>query len=382
LDLEFLDSIRSVANGVTARFDRAYFLDRADRREHPVEMWEAMAAQGLLSLGVSEQLGGSGGGVTATATVMDAMSAAGVPPILYLLTTFVREAIIRHGTPSQIEEHVVPTVTGDRKFCFAITEPDAGTNSFGMRAMVRPGPSGSYIAQGQKVFTSGADWADHMLLVARTSALVESGPPSEGLSLFVVDMATPGIELHPMGIEWYAPERQFSVFFDDVVLNPDSLIGVEGQGAKALFDCLNAERVMVSAWALGIGEFALSKGVAYANTRAPFGVPIGTYQAVQHPLARARAELDAARALMYQAAERYDDGQHAASEASAAKLLASEAACRALDATMQAHGGYAFVPEYDVVTLWPMIRSFRVAPINNEMILNNLARTLGLPKSY
>lgn len=380
---ELIESVREAVRGVTAKWGRRYYLDAARDGTAPDEMYREMATQGLFALGVEEEHGGLGGGLTATAAVMEAMSAAGTPPMLFSLTSFARQAILKHGTPEQIKEHVVPTLSAERTFCFAITEPDAGTNTFAMRTAASRQSDGSYTLNGQKVFISGADQADWMMVVARTTPASEVQRRSDGLSVFVLPRETRGVKMSAMNIDWKAPERQFSIWFDDVVLPPESLIGSEGRGMGAMFDSLNAERVVISAWTLGLGDYVLEKAVEFAKVRAPWGPPIGTYQAVAHPLARAKANLEAARVMNYRAAAAFDSGRPAGTEANIAKLLASEASYAAVDAAIQAHGGSGFDEETDVITLYPMIRVLRVAPLNNEMILNYIADyVLGLPRSY
>lgn len=380
---ELLTAVREAVRGVTAKWDRKYYLDKTATGDAPTEMYRAMADQGLFALGVPDEMGGNGGGIAATATVMEEMSRAGCPPMLFSLTCFSRQAILRHGTPRQIEQHVVPSMSGDRMFCFAFTEAESGTNSFKMRTSAVRNDDGSYRLNGQKVFISGADQADHALVAARTTPYEHAARKSDGISLFVINMSTAGIHVEPMNIDWRAPERQFTVYFDDVVVPADSLLGDEGNGAAVMFDSLNAERVVISAWTLGLGYLAVAKAVEYARTRAPWGRPTGSYQSVAHPLARARAHLDAAKALTYHAAERIDAGHRAGDEANIAKLLASEAADAAIDAAIQTFGGSAFDLETDIVTLWPMIRILRIAPLNNEMILNYIAEhVLGLPRNY
>jgi alkylation response protein AidB-like acyl-CoA dehydrogenase len=369
--------------GVTARFDRAYFLRQARTGGTLDELWRDMADKDLLAVGVPESLGGLGGGIAGMATVMEEMSAVGVPPVLYVLTAFSRESLIRHGSEQQIADHVVPTISGERRICFAVTEPDAGTNSFAMRTRARRLDHGGYVLNGQKAFISGADEADHMLLIARTAPAGERVGRDHGFSLFIIDRDTPGIELARMDIDWHAPERQFEVFFSDVELPARALIGEEGKGFRYLFDSLNGERILIAAWAAGLGRFALGKAVNYACHRAPFGSPIGGYQGVQHPLARAHAHLEAARLMIRAAAVEYDGGADAGAKANIAKLLASEAAGEALDVAVQVHGGHAFVAETDVATLWPMVRTMRTGPINNESILNYIGQhVLGLPRSF
>ena len=380
---ELLGAVREAVAGVTKKWDRSYYMDCTRRGVAPTEMYEAMAEQGLFALGVPEDLGGSGGGLTATAAVMEEMSRAGTPPMLFSLTSFARQSIIRHGTPDQIRQLVEPTLTAEQTMCFAITEPDAGTNSFAMRTLARRQDDGTYLLTGQKVFISGADQATHVMVVARTTPASEVTKKSDGISIFVLPRDTPGVSMAAMNIDWKAPEKQFSVWFDNVVLPADALIGVEGKGLSSMFDSLNAERVVIAAWTLGLGYLALEKAVAYARERSPWGAPIGSYQAVSHPLAKAKAQLEAARAMNYRAAERFDRGEEAGDDANIAKYLASEASYAAVDAAIQTHGGSGFDEDSDVITLFPMIRILRVAPLNNEMILNYIAdHMLGLPRSY
>ncbi|QVI27343.1 acyl-CoA/acyl-ACP dehydrogenase [Mycolicibacterium neoaurum] len=380
---ELLDAVREAVSGVTRKWDRSYYMDCARRGVAPTEMYDAMAEQGLFALGVPEEVGGAGGGLTATAAVMEEMSRAGTPPMLFSLTSFARQAIIRHGTPQQIKEYVEPTLTARQTFSFAITEPEAGTNSFAMRTLARLQADGSYRLNGQKVFISGADQSTHILVVARTTPAIEVVNKGDGISLFVLPKDTPGVSMAPMNIDWKAPERQYSVWFDDVALPAESLLGQEGKGLRSMFDSLNAERVVIAAWTLGLGFRALEKAVEYARTRTPWGSPIGAYQAVSHPLAKAKAELEAARAMNHRAAQRFDSGEDAGDDANIAKYLASEASYAAIDAAIQTHGGSGFDEDTDIVTLYPMIRILRVAPLNNEMILNYIANhMLGLPRSY
>ncbi len=380
---EVLADIREAVAGVLARFDRAYFIAKARSDGSIDELWQDMAEKGLMAVGVPTELGGLGGGVSGVATVVETMSAAGVPPILYLLTMFSREAILRHGSEQQITDHVMPTLTGDRKICFGVTEPDAGTNSFAMRTSAKAIGDGRYVINGQKAFITGADEADHILVIARTAPPGEKVGRRHGFSLFIVDIETAGLERQRMQVEYHAPERQFEIFFSDMEVGPEALVGEEGHGFEYLFDSLNAERLLIAAWACGLGSYALDRGVAYAKERAPFGAPIGSYQAVQHPLALAKAHLEGAHVLIDVATADYDAGRDAGPRANIAKLLASRAAGDAIEATIQAHGGHAFVIDSDVSTLWPMIRSFQVAPINNQSLLNYIGEhVLGLPRSF
>ncbi|WP_018178681.1 acyl-CoA dehydrogenase family protein [Jongsikchunia kroppenstedtii] len=378
---ELVSSIFEAVDGVAKKFPRTLFLERARAGGHARELWDALVEAGLLAVGIPESNGGAGGGLVATTAVMEALARVGTPPLLYSLTTFSRESIRRYGSAEQVAAHVVPTMTGERKFCFGVTEPDAGTNSFAIRTSARR-DGDCYRISGQKVFISGADEADHILLLARVAPSGERLTRTSGFGLFVVDLSLPGVALRKLDIEWHAPENQYEVFFDDVEVPADALVGEHGRGFDYLLSSLNSERVVIAAWALGLGHYALQKAVDYAKVRAPFGKPIGANQAVQHPLALAAAEMEAARTMMYAAAAAFDAGVDAGAQANMAKLLGSRAALAAVDAAIQTHGGSAFVYETDVVNLWPMIRVLQIAPINNESVLSYLAeRELGLPRS-
>ncbi|MCW2584099.1 MAG: Acyl-CoA dehydrogenase fadE12 [Klenkia sp.] len=379
---DLVASVFDAVDGVLAACPRSLYLQRSRQKEHAPELWDAIVAADLLAIGIPEERGGAGGGLTGCVAVMESLSRVGIPPLQYSLTTFSREAILRYGTEQQITDHVLTTMTGERRFCLGVTEPDAGTNSFAARTTATRSSSGGYRISGQKVYISAADESDHILLLARTAGPGEPVGRRQGFGVFVVDLSLPGIELRRLDVEWHAPEYQFEVFFDDVEVPAEALIGEEGLGFDHMLSVLNQERVVVAAWALGLGEYALQKAVDYAKTRAPFGRPIGSFQGVQHPLALAKAEMEAARQVMYSAAAEYDSGRDAGAKANMAKLLGARAALAAVDAAIQTHGGSAFVYETDVVTLWPMIRVLQIAPINNESVLNYLGeRLLGLPRS-
>ena len=380
---EVRDAVHEAARGVTERYGRAYFLDCVRKQEFPEAMWQAMGEQGLLGLGVPEEYGGSGGGLVEVTAAMEALSAAGAPMATFLLTTFARETILRHGNEEQKARFVAPTATGEERMCFAITEPDAGTNSWRIETTALAQDDGTYRLNGQKVFISAADSSEHMMVVCRSTRLSEVEDRKAGMAIVVVDTASPGIEIRPLDIAVDIADLQFAVFFDDVVVPAENVIGEPGQAFRYLFDALNPERVLTASWGIGIGDYALAKAVDYAKERAPFGTPIGAYQALQHPMARARAHLDAARVLMYTAARVFDAGGDAGYLANAAKLLGSEAGTEACDVAIQAHGGYAFDRDFDVLSLWPVARLVRNIPINNEMILNYIGEhVLGLPRSY
>jgi acyl-CoA dehydrogenase len=381
--LELLAGVREVAREIVRRYDRAYFMDETLAGRRAEELDRAMADKDLLSVGVAEELGGTGGGITAGVTIMEEMASAGVPPMTYSMLAFARESLLRHGSEQQLERHLGPLIRGEEKICFGVTEPTSGTNAFAMRTTAKRTDAGTYILNGEKVFISGADQADWMLLVARDGDRPKDGPRRAGFTLFMVDLNRTGVERQQLDIRWYAPEGQYSIYLSDVELPPDAVVGEPGRGFDHLLSSLNTERLIWAGGMLGIGEYALSRAVAYVKERAPFGAPIGSYQAVQHPLALAKINLEAARQLTYSSAVDYEEGREAGNGATMAKFLASRAALDAVDAAIQCHGGHAFVMETDIATLWPLVRVMQIAPLNNGSVLNHVAQhVLGLPRSY
>jgi acyl-CoA dehydrogenase len=375
---ETIKAVRQATEGVTAKYGRDYYLRKGRDNEDIPEMWAAMAAQGLLGLDVPEEYGGSGRNVIAAIAFTEAMAEAGVPAVFALATSFSRNAISVGGTTEQCQRFVTPTVTGAKRICFALTEPEAGTNSFNISTRARLAGD-VYVLNGQKTFISHIDHADFAVVVAKT----EGPDQRDEIGLFVVELPAEGLTMHRRNINLFTPDNRFHVFLDDVRVPVANRIGGPGQGKRILFTALNPERFLVAAMTLGLGQLALIKGVEYAKVRAPFGTPIGAYQGVAHPLARAKAHLDAARLMIYEGAAKYEAGQDPGAMASISKFLAAEAASEALDAAIQAHGGSAFDEETDVSTLWPMIRLQRIAPVNDEMILNHISQhVLGLPRSY
>lgn len=374
---EIVETAFEATRGVTQRYNREWYLRTAEDGGDTAQMWKFMADQGLLGLGVPEEYGGYGGGVTGPVAIMEAMSQAGVPSFLFIVTAFGRKAILHAGTDEQKQRWVPPTVTGDRRTCFALTEPNAGTNSFNISTKAVRTATG-YRISGQKTFISGADEADSMVVVARTN----DGPVAD-VSLFVLDLPADGLTLQKLNIDMHAPERQYVVYFDDVEVPESARLGPEGGGKEVLFHALNPERFMIAAWAIGLGNLAIAKGADYARQRAPFGKPIGSYQAIQHPLAHAKMNLEAARLMLYEGCAEYDSGSNSGLKANMAKYLATTAAKQAIEATIQTHGGHAWDKDTDVIQLWPMIRLMTQSPINNEMILNYVGeRLLKLPRSY
>jgi alkylation response protein AidB-like acyl-CoA dehydrogenase len=310
------------------------------------------------------------------------MGAAGMPLLSFIMTELCLPVLARHALPGTAARLVPPIIAGDRRLAFAITEPDAGTNSFAMRTTaVRSGSD--YVVSGRKRWISSAGDADDVFLVCTDG----DSPHREGrraITILMIDLHAPGIRTEVLTADAGTPERQYDVIFDDVRVPAGDLVGAAGDGAAALFESLNTERLLIAAFAYGLGFHCISRAVDYARDRAPFGAPIGGYQAVQHPLARFWAELSAARALNHEAVRAVErQERQAAGLANAAKWLASEAANHAADHAIQVHGGNGITDEYDLIPLWRTTRLMRFAPISNEMVLNQIGQhVLGLPKSY
>ncbi|MDJ0274031.1 MAG: acyl-CoA dehydrogenase family protein [Nitrososphaerota archaeon] len=370
------------ARSVARVFGRSYWLEKWRRREPPDELWEEMRRQGLTGVGVPERYGGSGFGLRGAVLTQEALALEGLPVLQFLVTHFSRHIVLSAGTEEQIRRFVTPTCTEGRRMSFALTEPEAGSNTWRISTLARRDGDG-YVITGQKVFISGARESDYMLLVARTKRYDEVGDKRYGISLFVLETSDPGIRMEPLDIDMKGPEWQYAVYLDSVRASSDQLIGREGEGYRTLFEGLNVERLMIAAISVGLGDFALSKAVEYAKTRRVFDVPIGSHQGLQFPMARAFAHLEAARSMVYAAAALHDRSGKGLELANAAKLLASEAGLEALDVAMQAFGGYAFELGTDLITLYPILRLFKTAPVTNELILGYIGtHVLGLPKSY
>jgi alkylation response protein AidB-like acyl-CoA dehydrogenase len=341
-----------------------------------------MAEPGFLGVHLPEAYGGGGGGLSELVVVSEAAAAQGCPLLLVLVSAGISaELVTQFGTDEQ-RERWLPGLAAGEKMVFAITEPDAGSNSHHLTTTAaRDGDV--FRLRGTKTYISGVDEAPRMLVVARTG--VDDRDRAQ-LSLFVVDTDATGLERTPIPVEVTIPEKQFQLFFDDVVVPEDRLVGTAGDGLHQLFHGLNPERILTASICTGIGLYALARAAGYAKERAVWGVPIGTHQGVAHPLARAKIELELARLMMQKAAWMHDhaDDRVAAGEAAnMAKFAAAEAGAQCLDAAIQTHGGNGMATEYGLADLWGLVRLLRIAPVSHEMILNFVAQqSLGLPKSY
>ena len=351
----------------------------ADRRfdDHDASMaqWEELAASGLTGLSLPEEYGG-GGGMLELCIACERLAAGGYPAAKLIISTAMAGTMIaRHGTQEQQERWLPGIASGRNRFCFAFTEPEAGSNANNLLTAATPTADG-FSVTGAKTYISALESSETMIVVARDA---ESG----GLTLLVLPTPCQNVTATPVHVDAPAFEHQWSVFFDGAVAPATDVLGEPGKGGRVLFDGLNPERLMGAAMCTGIARYALDKACAYVREREVWGVPIGAHQGVAHPLAEAKIELEAARLVLQRGALLYDAGLDAAEASNMAKFTASEVSLRALDRSMQAHGGNGLALEYGLADLWFVARLLRTAPISREMVLNHIAEhSLGLPRSY
>ena len=373
--------LRESVRHVAASFGPEYFIRTSNAGEPPTELWNALAEKGYLGVNIPEEYDGGGLGLYELAIVAEEVAAAGCPLLLIVVSPAIVGSILtRHGTPEQKDRWLRGIGTGERRAAFAITEPDAGSNSHKISTVARR-DNGKYILNGQKYYISGMEDAQQVLVVARTSKDESSGRGR--LSLFVVDTDAPGLTRQHIPTALQAPEKQWTLFFDDVEVEADRMIGPEDQGLKVVFDGLNPERITAAVMCTGIARYAMEKACTYARERSVWGRPIGTHQGLSHPLAEAKVALEQARLMTWKAARLYDAGAPAGEASNMAKFAAAEAGIRCVDQAMQTHGGNGVALEYQLSNYWFTVRLLRIAPVSREMILNYVAEhSLGLPRSY
>ncbi len=372
---------RQVAK-LAGRYGRAWFTDKARSGGKTTDLWMEIAKNGYLGINIPEEYGGGGGGIGDIAAVCEELAAQGCPLLLMVVSPAICGTIInRYGTEEQKRRWLPGICDGTGTMAFAITEPDAGTNSHNISTTARH-DGDEWVLTGRKIWISGIDEADHVLVVARTE---DARTGKLKPCLFVVPTDADGFEARPIAMEIVSPEKQFQVFLDDVRLPADALVGDEDGGLVQLFAGLNPERIMAAAFSTGLARFALGRAAAYAKERTVFQVPIGGHQAIAHPLAQSHIEIELARLMNQKAAALYDAGDDLAAgeAANMAKYAAAEAACDAADRAVQTHGGNGISQEYGMAGLLVATRAGRIAPVSREMILNFVAmHSLGLPKSY
>jgi len=387
--MDFVESdehqmLREAVGSVAAKFGHDYYVKKAHADERTDELWTAVGQAGFLGVSVPEEYGGGGGGITELAIVQEELAAAGCPLLVIVVSPAICATIIgKFGTEAQKQRWLPGFATGELKMAFAITEPDAGSNSHNL-SLTATKDGDIYRLNGSKYYISGVDECQAILVVTRSGVDPDTGRGR--LSLFVVDTDTPGLDKQVLPVEIVAPEKQYTLFFDNVQVEADRLIGAEGEGLRQVFFGLNPERILSAATANGIARYALGKAAEYATSREVWGTPIGRHQGIAHPLAKAKIEVELARLMTDKAAWLCDhDGESASAgeAANMAKYAAAEAALATLDQAIQTHGGNGMSSEYGLADLWGMARLLRIAPVSREMILNFVAQhSLGLPKSY
>jgi alkylation response protein AidB-like acyl-CoA dehydrogenase len=375
--------LRASVAALVGKYGRSYFQEAARRGGFPDELYAELGKAGFLGVNMPEEHGGGGGGLADLAVVIEETAAHGCPMQMIVISSITASIIARHGSDTLKERWVEGICSGEKKVVFAITEPDAGTNTHNISTTATPAAGGGWTLRGQKYWTSGVDEADAVMVVARDA---ETGPDgSRTLSLFIIPTDAPGFSFTPIDSALRAPERQFVTFYDDVHVEADSLVGEQGKGLQQVFAGLNPERVSAAAIASGIGLYALQRASVYGNERVVWSQPIGAHQGLSHPLAKAYIDLQQARLMNFRAAELFDagDDRTCAEAANIAKLAAADACLLALDQAIQTHGGNGLSNEYGLSDLWFTARMLKTAPVSREMVLNYVAQhSLKLPKSY
>ena len=380
-DTEERAALRDAVAKLAGRYGHDYFRQCSDAHTEPVELWSELGAAGFLGVHLPESYGGGGGGMTDLAVVVEELSAQGLPLLMTVISPAICGSILaRHGS-DELKRRWLPGIAdGSLKMAFAITEPEAGSNSHEITTTAHPDGEG-WRLRGTKYWTSGIDEADAVLVVTRSAEPGAGG--RRPLSLFVVPTDVPGLTWQLIPAALRQPEQQFTVFLDDVPVGREGLVGEAGHGLRQVFAGLNPERITAACISNGIARYALDKACGYARDRAVWDVPIGAHQGVAHPLAEAWIGTQSARLMAFRAAELFDAGADAAEASNVAKFVAADSSLRALDQAMQVHGGNGMALEYGLADLWFVARMLKTAPVSREMVLNFVAqRSLGLPASY
>jgi alkylation response protein AidB-like acyl-CoA dehydrogenase len=365
--------LRESVAGIAGSFGPRYIREKHDAGLPPSELWDALAEKGYLGVNIPEEYGGGGRGMTELAAVGEELAAAGCSLLLLVVSPAIAGSILaRHGSEEQKDRWLRGIAAGTTKIAFAVTEPDAGTNTHNITTRAVADGNGGYRIRGQKVFISGVEDAEALMVVTRME---------DGVGLFIVDVDAPGLSRTEIPTAPKGADKQWHLFFEDVEVGAERRVA---DGLGALFDGLNPERIMAAALGVGAGRLALARAAQYARERTVWSVPIGAHQGLSHPLAECKIELELAALMLRKAAALYDAGFKGAGEASnMAKYAAAEAAIRCVDQAIQTHGGNGVAEEYGLSDMWWGVRTMRIAPVSREMILNYVAEhSLGLPRSY
>lgn len=379
--------IIETARKVGRDFGLEYWAKKDEEKAFPHECWQAICDAGLAGAALPEAYGGSELGMTEVALIVEELAAGGggatVGQLFMINPIFGGVSVSMFGSEAMKNSLLPDMISGKLSFCMALTEPDSGTNTLALKTFAREDGDG-WRLNGRKVWITAVDSADKMLVVARTKRPDEVSRPSEGISMFMIDVKREGLSYSPIDKVGTRTLSSCSVFFDDVRIEKSELIGTLHNGFRELLDVLNTERIVTTACMVGAGRLALELGVNYAKDRKVFGDrSIGAYQGLQFPMAQAHAELECAKLMNLKSAWLCDQGLPYGSEANVAKLIGCQAATHAIERSMQAMGGMGYSKEYFIERLWRDARLFKFAPVSEEMVLNYIAvHDLGMPKSY
>jgi alkylation response protein AidB-like acyl-CoA dehydrogenase len=378
-----LSQIREGVRALCEKFPGEYWRKLDREREYPAEFVKALTEAGYLAALIPEDYGGSGLPMRAAAAIMEEIHAAGCNGAACHAQMYTMGTILRHGSAEQKKKYLPAIAAGKLRLqAFGVTEPTSGTDTLSLRTTAKRDGNDSYVINGQKIWTSRAEHSDLMLLLARTTAKEQAKKRTEGLSVFLVDMRdAKGLTIKP--IRTMMNHATTEVFFDNLRVPAENLIGEEGQGFRYILGGMNAERILIAAECIGDAKWFIRKATDYARERVLFERPIGENQGVQFPIARAYSQMRAAELMVHEAARRYDAHEDMGAEANMAKLLAADASWAAADMCVQTHGGFGFAEEYDIERKFRETRLYQVAPISTNLILSYLAEhVLGLPRSY
>ena len=377
--------IRDGVRALCAKFPGEYWRALDRERAYPTDFVTALTQAGYLAALIPEDYGGSGLGLGAACAILEEVHAAGGNGAACHAQMYIMGTILRHGSDAQKKAYLPKIASGELRLqAFGVTEPTSGTDTLSLRTSARREGNDHYVINGQKLWTSRAEHSDLMLLLARTAPRDEVKKRTDGLSVFLVDMRlAAGTSMTITPVRTMMNHATTQIFFDDLRVPAENLIGEEGQGFRYILAGMNAERILIAAECIGDCKWFIDKATAYAKERVLFGRPIGQNQGVQFPIARAYAQMRAAELMVREAAAKYEAGGEIGPEANMAKLLAADASWFAADMCVQTYGGFGFAEEYDIERKFRETRLYQVAPISTNMILSYLAEhVLGLPRSY
>ncbi|WP_370688731.1 acyl-CoA dehydrogenase family protein [Roseomonas sp. GC11] len=376
--------LRAEVAKLCARFPGEYWRELDAARGYPTDFVRALTEAGYLAALIPEEYGGAGLGLSAAAAILEEIQRQGCNGAACHAQMYIMGTILRHGSAAQKAAYLPAIASGALRLqAFGVTEPTSGTDTTALRTTARR-EGDRYIVNGQKIWTSRAEHSDLMLLLARTTPREQVAKKTEGLSTFIVDMRQAlgkGLTIRP--IRTMMNHNSCEVFFDNMEVPAENLVGEEGKGFRYVLDGMNAERLLIAAECIGDAKWFIEKAVAYAKERVLFGRPIGQNQGVQFPIARAYAQMRAAEAIVQKGLEKFERGERPGEEANMGKMLAAEASWAAAEACVQTHGGFGFAEEYDVERKFRETRLYQVAPISTNLVLSYLGEhVLGMPRSY